>query len=98
MDPRQGVVKCPHCYLLIKHRLEWPADAYYQWDIRGVTLWAWCTEHACVLLGFLAASERDVARFPGWGLHKLPREIISAKNRDEVVKRITATLQREGVL
>lgn len=63
-----GIVKCTRCHLVAIHLVRWPDDAFYQWEIRGVTLWAWSREHAHVLLTYLAGSERHLALFPGWGL------------------------------
>ncbi len=96
-DPQKDmVIKCAQCHLTTAHKLMWPDDAYFQWDIRGRTLWAWNGEHARALLQFIGGTERDETQFSyGWSLRKLPTEFISAKVRDLVVKKISDTL-REG--
>ena len=90
-----GVVNCRQCYHLDVHDISWPDEAYFRWDIRGHTLWACNREHAQVLLAFLGSKERDPSRFPGYvkSLRKVPKEFISAKVRDDIVKAITRTLE-----
>ncbi len=92
-----GVVRCMACYHQEARDISWPADAYYKWEIRGNTLWAYNLEHARVLLAFIASNERDENRFPGYekSLRKLPTEFITAKVRDDVVKAISRTLGAE---
>jgi len=92
---KRGVVKCRRCHHVDVHDISWPDEAYYKWDIRGNTLWACNREHAQVLLAFLGSKERDPSRFPGYvkSLRKLPKEFISAKARDDIVKAITRTLE-----
>ncbi|HVG00907.1 MAG TPA: hypothetical protein VND68_13795 [Chloroflexia bacterium] len=93
-----GVVKCSACHLVKEHRLRWPQDAFYQWEIRGNTLWAFNVEHAYVLKDFLGGKERDVTRFPQYArsLIKMSGELLSAKVRDQVAKEIEATLSRDA--
>jgi hypothetical protein len=91
---RDAVTKCTNCHEIAIREVTWPEDAYFQWDIRGHTLWAWNREHAQVLLDFLGSKERDESKY-GWyakGLSKLPGELISSKVRGLVVKRIKETL------
>ena len=96
--PLIGVVKCIHCGLVAAHELSWPADAYFRWEIRGTTLWAWSAEHARVLRTFIAGTERDPRRFPyhAGSLWRLPKEIIAAKSREIVVRHITRSLKQDG--
>ena len=66
-------------------------DAYYRWDAPGRTLWAWSAEHAVALRDYLASEDRNRAtygEFQGF-LRKLPKEFLTAKVRDEAVKRIS---------
>jgi hypothetical protein len=76
------------------HALSWSNDAYYRWEIRGRTLWAFNWEHARTLLDYLASKDREPSRFGKFGyyLRKLPKEIIVARSRDEVVRAISDTL------
>jgi hypothetical protein len=92
-----GIVKCGECHFIGEHRLRWPDDAYYRWEIRGNTLWAFNSEHARVLGEFLGGKERDVTRFPHYAttLMKIPGEFLSAKVRDQIAKEIEATLRKE---
>ncbi|MDQ5824420.1 MAG: hypothetical protein M3441_09475 [Chloroflexota bacterium] len=92
-----GVVKCSACHLVAGHTLRWPHDAFYQWQIRGNTLWAFNLEHARVLGEFLSGKDRDVTCFPQYArnLMKIPGELLSAKVRDDVAKEINATLRHE---
>jgi hypothetical protein len=91
----KGVVRCLRCHHVAVHALSWPNDAYYHWDIRGFTLWAWSREHDQILLEYLGGTERDPRKYPGWKLGKLPQQVISAKVRDTVVKQISRTLLAE---
>ncbi len=89
---RTGVMKCTDCHRVAVHALQWPTDAYYQWNIRGHILWAWSREHAQVLLDYLGGTERDPNKILWWRVSKLPQAVIAAKVRDNVVKQITRTL------
>jgi len=87
----RGVVKCEHCHLIAAHDLSWPEDAYYRWEIRGHTLWAWSAEHAVALRDYLASEDRDRAAYGEFEgtLRRLPKDFLTAKVRDEAVKRIS---------
>jgi hypothetical protein len=91
------VVKCYSCHLVDAHAVNWPEDAYFQWDIRGHILWAFNREHATVLLEFIRSDERDETQF-GYhskNLRRLPTHFIAANMRDLIVKEISATLKME---
>lgn len=92
-----GVVKCSRCHFLARHTLKWPQDAFYRWEIRGNTLWAFNVEHARVLREFLAGKDRDITRHPEYArnLMKIPGEFLSAKLRDRIEAAIDGTLERE---
>jgi hypothetical protein len=91
---REAVTKCSNCHEIAVREVAWPEDAYFQWDIRGHTLWAWNREHAQVLLDFLGSKERDENKYGRYerNLRKLPSALISSKVRSLVVRRITETL------
>jgi hypothetical protein len=36
-----GVALCSKCHTQYAYEVSWPADAFYQWDIRGHILWAY---------------------------------------------------------
>jgi hypothetical protein len=91
------VVKCYECHLVDAHVVKWPGDAYFQWDIRGQTLWAFSRKHAAALLEFIRSNERDETQFGHYShnLRKLPTHFIAANMRDLIVKEISATLKME---
>jgi hypothetical protein len=92
-----GVTQCRECHAQYAYEVSWPDDAYFQWEIRGHTLWACNREHAQVLLEFISSKVREPHHFPGYekSLTKLPTEFIGSKVRDDVIKAITRTLENE---
>ncbi len=88
---KQGVVKCRRCHFVGKHELKWPADAYYQWDIRGALLWAWSEEHTWQLLQFIGGVNRNPDQAAGW-MYRLPKQVLTAKVRPLIVKLLLASL------
>lgn len=90
----KGVVECINGHFLLTHVLSWPDDAYYRWEIRGVTLWAWSRDHACRLLEFIKAADRNPHHYPRYhrSLRKLPRTVLLAKNRDLVIRKMSRLL------
>ena len=91
-----GAVRCPACGLLARHELTWPSDAYWRWDIRGATLWAWSRGHAAAIRDYVGQTHRDASAFDEWysALVHLPKEFLDAKVRDLVVRRIDRDLRR----
>jgi len=90
-----GVVRCGECFWSGVHKLNWPADAYYRWEIRGHVLWAWSAEHARALLEYIGSKHREAGDSPyARNLIRLPKEFLDAKVREIIVKRIRATLVR----
>jgi hypothetical protein len=89
-----GVVKCSGCHSVFTHALDWPEDAFYRWEIRGVTLWAWSRDHALALLEFIKSDNRDARQYPSFerSLERLPKTVLLAKNRDLAVREISRTL------
>jgi len=93
-----GICRCGSCGLLAKHPLDWPADAYYTASIRGRTLWAWTRAHVVALRAYVASEKRDrgelehlpygIARY----VKRVPAEILLAKHRAEVVKKLDRLL------
>ena len=77
------------------HRLDWPADAYYAASIRGRTLWAWTRAHVVALREFVASAGRSTEGLP-YGIaryvKRVPAELLSARNRGEVVKKLDRLL------
>ncbi len=81
-----GLVQCSHCHSNRKHNLNWPADAYWQWEVRGQLLWAWDLNHAQIILKFVKETTRPSRRSPS--LKYIPSHFLSAKVRDLVVQKI----------
>jgi hypothetical protein len=90
-----GICRCPSCGLRARHRLDWPADAYFTASIRGRTLWAWNREYIVALRDFVASDTRriaglryNVARY----VKRVPAMFLFAKHRAEVVKKLDRLL------
>lgn len=94
----RGVVRCRECHLVAVHVLRWPADAYFQWDVRGTRLWATDARHAQVLLHYVESLLRDPWRYPGYrrSLQKLPATVLAARNRTRVARGIRDALRAAG--
>lgn len=54
-----GIVDCPSCGFQKAQTIKWPQDAYFQIDVRGHTLWAYCKQHMLDILAFLQSKQRD---------------------------------------
>lgn len=93
----RGVVRCGHCHHVAEHLLRWPADAWFQWDVRGTRLWAWDAAHARALLHYVEGLRRDPGRHSEHrrSLERLPAAVLAARNRALVAKRIRALLPDE---
>lgn len=87
---KHGVAKCSNCGYISESYLAWPENAYYKWDIRGTLLWAYNRQHAMALLKHIETGHRD--RGKGYKFYKLPRVVISRKNRALVIKQIKRRL------
>ncbi|SFQ07071.1 hypothetical protein SAMN03084138_03957 [Enterovibrio norvegicus DSM 15893] len=81
-----GLVLCSHCHSNRKHKLNWPIDAYWQWEIRGKLLWAWDKEHAEAILNYIKQTSRPTRH--SYCLRYIPSHFLSAKVRELVVQRI----------
>jgi len=85
----QGMAQCSGCHTNGKHTLNWANDAYWSWDIRGAVLWAWDTDHARRILDYIGRINRF--RPASYDLRHIPKEFLTAKVRELVVKRISAS-------
>lgn len=85
-----GLVQCTHCHINKKHRLNWPMDAYWQWEVRGELLWAWDRRHAHSILEYIRKTTRPTRSSPG--LKYIPSNFLTAKVRDIVVRKIEAKI------
>jgi len=86
-----GLVQCRHCHINVRHRLQWPEEAYWQWDIRGHLLWACDRSHAEAILAFIEATHRPSRRSEQ--LRHLPAYFLSAKVRNEVIGEMKKRLE-----
>ena len=96
----RGVARCGACHAVVLHELRWPEDAYFQWSVRGVTLYAWHEEHARVLLDYIGSTLRDPNRYgEGYrkGLQRLPAEVLDGHVRERVAAQIAETLRANGI-
>lgn len=90
-----GICRCRSCGLRAKHRLDWPADAYFTASIRGRTLWAWNRAYVVALRDFVASEKRSIAglRYElAKYVKRVPAMFLFAKNRSEVVKKLDRLL------
>lgn len=81
-----GLVQCSHCHSNRKHKLDWPNDAYWQWEIRGELLWAWDKKHAQIILNFVKETARSSRC--SYSLKYIPSHFLSAKVRNLVVQKM----------
>jgi len=85
-----GLVQCPNCHANTKHKLHWPHDAYWQWDIRGKLLWAWDRDHAEAILAYVKATIRPPRH--SCYLRYISTHFLSAQVRDLVVRKMESSL------
>ena len=86
-----GLVQCSHCHTNMKHRLNWPNDAFWKWDIRGEILWAWDRDHAKEILDYVKKAVRP-SRY-SYTLRYIPSHFLSAKVRGLVVQKMEKNLK-----
>ena len=87
----RGLYQCDHCHNNQKHTLDWPRDAFWSWDIRGNQLWAWDANHAQRILDYIQPLSR--IQCVSYDLRYIPKEFLTAKVRELVVRRITKSLK-----
>ncbi|EKE76146.1 hypothetical protein [Gallaecimonas xiamenensis] len=87
----QGLIRCPACHQQSRRRLQWPTDAYWQWQIRGQCLWAWDRQHALAILAYVQADNRP-SRRGGSPVRYVPSHFLTAKIRELVVRKLTQSL------
>lgn len=88
---RRGVVQCKACHVSSVHTLNWPHDAWWQWEIRGQRLWAWNRGHAEFILEYTLAKHRPRRPLSG-GLGRIPSHFLSAKVRHQVARKILRSM------
>lgn len=85
-----GLIQCQNCHANSKHKLDWPNDAYWQWEIRGELLWAWDKNHAQIILNFVRETVRPSRHF--YSVRYLPSHFLSAKVRELVVQKMERSI------
>ncbi|MFN8528965.1 MAG: hypothetical protein U0670_10165 [Anaerolineae bacterium] len=94
----RGVASCEDCRATYVVDLVLPEHLYYRWMIRGKLLYAYNRDHAVDLLDYVESTDRDLKKYgyqAALWLKRTPKEFLSAKVRDEVVKKIRKSL-KEG--
>ena len=92
--PVWGVITCPYCTLLRKHRLAWPTDAFYAVPFQGQVLWAWDRATLIEIRDHVASITRSKRVHPL--LKYLPRDFLLAKHRAAMVKAINSKLASDS--
>ncbi len=100
-----GTIRCTECLVQKKHQLNWPADAYFQIDHKGQTLWAYDRKFALKLLKYIESNDRDKTVYwhphgqpdklypaDDWFLRKIPEHFQTAKARPAIVKKLKKLL------
>jgi len=88
-----GLVQCSHCHSNRKHKLNWPDDAFWQWEIRGELLWAWDKRHARIILDYIKATLRPSRR--SYSLRYIPSHFLSASVRDVIVRKMESSINAQ---
>lgn len=88
-----GAFACGVCLTTKSHALTWPSDAFYVCAVRGVTVWSWTREECAALRNYVAASADERATTQErLGLRQLPPDLLEGDSRDDLVKRLDASL------
>lgn len=95
--PEWGVCQCDRCVSRTDHLLQWPNDAYWRTSVRGLDLWGHTRAEVSAMIAYVTSAERDLTRFPehAYFLRHVPRPLLSAKRREEVVKRLSRLLEEK---
>jgi hypothetical protein len=92
-----GIRRCPRCVGRFKHVLDWPADAYYRFDLREALLWAWTRQQAVALADFIESKERRPEATGSYlFLHHVPKAFLAHGARERIVRKIRSRLAELG--
>ena len=91
----EGSVLCDTCGHRAPHRVNWPAEAFYQIEHRGQGLWAW---HRAGAEAALRMAETPGMKPQDAPLHedylkRLPTAFFTAKARDDVARKLRRLLE-----
>lgn len=93
-DSHLKELTCINCCTQRCHALSWPEEANYAVDVRGNRLWAYDREQALDLRNFLESTDRNQGRFKASVfLDNIPTNFLTAKVRDEAVRKLDSLLQ-----
>ncbi|MDJ0828607.1 MAG: hypothetical protein QNI92_02080 [Desulfobacterales bacterium] len=89
-----GSIRCSKCFLLRKHKLSWPREAFFSLHYKQQQLWAFDRESGVALRDYIASSSRDVKDFKwrNFLLH-VPSDFKPKKAREYVVKQLDRLLK-----
>ena len=85
-----GFINCSSCHANKKHKLTWPDDAFWQWEIKSELLWAWNRQHAQVIFEYIKKTTRP-PRY-NYYLRYIPSHFLSSNLRERVVKKMEMAL------
>ncbi|MEQ8751683.1 MAG: hypothetical protein RIC52_18090 [Amphiplicatus sp.] len=92
-DQTAGAVVCRSCGLRRKHKLNWPADAFFKIEYKGKELWAHDREAAHELKDYVAGAARDRADSKRRAfLMKIPAHFLAKRAREEVTRQLEKAL------
>ena len=78
----------------LRHILNWPNDAYYQFALKEGILWAWSHEYATSLLNYIESIDRNFEEHSHYlFLKHIPTKFLEKKGeRERVSQTIKKTL------
>lgn len=90
----EGKIICVDCGYAKNDSINWPNDAYYQLEYRGLLIWAWNRQYLRVLEYWVSSKFRKEDELPRYVyfLACLPRGIVLAKNRPGILREIRKML------
>lgn len=93
----EGSVVCETCGHRAAHRVNWPAEAFYQVEHRGEVLWAWNRGQAEALLRLAESPgmKPQEDRIHGDFLKRVPTGFFTAKARDAVARKLRRCLESQ---
>jgi len=89
-----GSISCQKCYLLEKHELSWPKEAFFSVHYKGKQMWAFNRESARSLRDYIASGDRKLKNF-NWQsfLLHIPSVFKQKKAREHLIKLLDRLLK-----
>ena len=88
--------KCGHQAL----QISWPADAYFQTEVAGGSVWAWNEKYLLVLRAKVAGDrvlERQLCEQDGlyrYFLSRLPKHVVVKRHREQLLRKLDGFLAK----